>query len=305
MIEPQENNTLLSMFEAERPRLLRVAYSITSSVAEAEDCVQEAWMRLQSVDDVESIRNMPGWLTTTVARLALDMLNSARSRREHYVGHQLPEPLVEEVNLDDPSERVSLDESVSFALMIVLQHLTPLERTAFLLHDVFGLSFVEISAIVGRTPAAIRKLASRARKHIEQGKPRFTPTFTEQKELVSAFASACQEGDMEKLVSTLDPNVVWRGDGGGNIEKVARVEQGAVRVADGVMAFTKQAKLRIRFALVNDAPGLVLIDDENQLSVVSFAVANGRITTIDVVRDPAKLCKVKTIFTDQDRQLES
>lgn len=182
MVEQQENEMLLSLFEAERPRLLRVAYSITSSVAEAEDCVQETWMRLQSIGDAELIRNIPGWLTTTVTRLALDTLNSARSRRERYVVHGLPEPLAEDVNLDDPAERVALDDSVSIALMIVLQHLSAIERTAFLLHDVFGLSFVEISTIVGRSPAAVRKLASRARKHIEQGRPRFVPTFTEQKE---------------------------------------------------------------------------------------------------------------------------
>ncbi|TMV49941.1 sigma-70 family RNA polymerase sigma factor [Paenibacillus mesophilus] len=304
MVEQQKNDMLLSLFEAERPRLLRVAYSITSSVAEAEDCVQETWMRLQSIGDAELIRNIPGWLTTTVARLALDTLNSARSRWERYVGHWLPEPLVEDVNLDDPAERVALDDSVSIALMIVLQHLSAVERTAFLLHDVFGLSFVEISTIVGRSPAAVRKLASRARKHIEQGRPRFVPTFAEQKELVLAFAAACQKGDMEKLVSTLDPNVVWRGDGGGDTAGVARVEQGAERVANGVVAFTRQSRLRIRFALVNGAPGLVLFDDEDQLSVVSFTVANRHITTIHVIRDPDKLSKVRTIFLDKGKRVE-
>ncbi|UUZ92060.1 RNA polymerase sigma factor SigJ [Paenibacillus sp. P25] len=227
------DTALLLSFEAERPRLLRVAYAIVGSVAEAEDCVQEAWLRLQRMKDPVAIRDLTAWLTTTVGRLALDALGSARARREHYVGTWSPEPLVEDTGTSDPAERVALDESVSMALMIVLERLSAAERTAFLLHDVFGLSFDEVASVVGRTPAAVRQLASRARKHVEQGRPRFAPTRAEQRELVHAFATACQEGDLEKLVSLLDPEVVWRGDGGGKVSTVPETRQGAETVARG------------------------------------------------------------------------
>ncbi|MBB6735642.1 RNA polymerase sigma factor SigJ [Cohnella zeiphila] len=283
---------LLRLFEEQRPRLQRVAYAIVGSHAEAEDCVQEAWLRLQRVKDPAEIRDLAAFLTTTVGRLALDALGSARVRREQYVGTWLPEPLVEEWDAGDPAERIALDESVSMALLVVLERLSAAERTAFLLHDVFGLSFDEVASVVNRSPAAVRKLASRARTHVEEGRPRFAPTHAEQRELVTAFAAACQEGDLEKLVSLLDPEVVWRGDGGGKVPALARTLQGSETVARALLGFSQRAFRGGRIAIVNGAPGLVLNDPDDVLTVISFTVDGGRIAAIDAIRNPDKLTSV-------------
>ncbi len=290
----QGHPALAQVFESHRSRLLRVAYSITGSVAEAEDCVQEAWLRLQRVGDSAAIRDLPAWLTTTVGRLALDALGSARSRRERYVGTWLPEPLVKDLNWGDPAERVALDDSVSMALLIMLERLSAAERTAFLLHDVFGLPFDEIADVVGRSPAAVRQLASRARQHVESGRPRFAPTRAEQHALVAAFSAACQEGDLERLVGLLDPDVVWRGDGGGKVTATLRELQGALKVAHGMLSIAQQTFRVAKIADVNGAPGLVLLGDDDVLSVVSFTVDGGRIAAIDIIRNPDKLTAVKS-----------
>ena len=283
---------LAQAFESQRPRLLRVAYAMTGSFVEAEDCVQEAWLRLQRMNDPSSIVDLPAWLTKTVSRLALDALDRARVKRERYVGTWLPEPIVEEVE-DDPAERAVLDESVSMALLVVLESLTPAERTAFLLHDVFNLSFNEIAAVVGRTPEAVRKLASRARQHIERGRPRSSRRPTpSRKRLVAAFAIACQQGDLGHLLSVLDPDVVWRSDSGGKVVSIREVQRGALTVARGLIAFGRQQLGPVRIARVNGAPGLVLRDALGVLTVVAFTVQEGRITAIDVVRNPDKLAAV-------------
>jgi RNA polymerase sigma-70 factor, ECF subfamily len=278
---------LTRAFEAERPRLLRVAYATVGSLTDAEDCVQEAWLRLRRQDRA-AIRDLGAWLTTTVSRLALDSLSSARARRERYVGPWLPEPLVEDLDARDPADRVTLDESVSMALLIVLERLSAPERTAFLLHDVFSLSFEEVARVVGRSPAAVRQLASRARAHVEQGRPRFPPTQQEQREVVEAFEAACQAGDLERLVELLDPGVVWRGDGGGKVA-AAPLERGAPNVARRLLALAHRPPLSDRMALVNGAPGLVMRDADGVLTVVSFTVDAGRIVAIDAVRNPEKL----------------
>ena len=181
-------------FAEARPRLLRLAYSELGDLGEAEDVVQEAWLRLERVD-AQAIENLDGWLTTVVARLALDRLRSARARRETYVGPWLPEPLVS----DDPADRVTLDESVSYALLTVLEQLSPAERTAFVLHDVFDVPFGEVAEVVGRTPEAVRQLASRARRHVTQESPRFAASRDEHDRAVRAFAQAIAEGDLEGL----------------------------------------------------------------------------------------------------------
>ncbi|WP_433186505.1 RNA polymerase sigma factor SigJ [Actinoallomurus sp. CA-150999] len=289
--ETADQDELARAFEAERPRLLNVAYATTGSLAEAEDCVQEAWLRLRRLDDPAAIRDLRAWLTTTVGRLALDALGSARVRRERYVGPWLPEPLVKEV--DDPADRVTLDESVSMALLVVLERLSPAERTAFLLHDVFGLSFGEVAEVVGRSPGAVRQLASRARQHVDQGLPRFPPTYTEQQRVVAAFVAACRDGDLEGLVSVLDPDVTWRGDGGGKVSALRHVERGAANVARRLLGYARIPVDAVRIVEINGAPGLVMRDATGVLSVVAFTVDGGRITELDVIRNPDKLSAVR------------
>ena len=253
--ERNPGEDLAAEFEALRPQLTRVAYGILGSLAEAEDIVQEAWLRLERADRA-GIEDLRAWLTTVVGRLALDALGSARARRERYVGEWLPEPLVEEEG-DDPT----LDESVSTALLVVLERLSPAERTAFLLHDVFDLPFEKVAAVVGRSPAAVRRLAARARAHVEAGKPRFPADREEELRIVAAFATAWQEGDHEALLGLLDPGAVMRSDGGGRVPSAGKPLLGA---------------------------GLV-VRDSHSTSVISLTIDAGRITAVDIVRNPDKL----------------
>jgi RNA polymerase sigma-70 factor (ECF subfamily) len=294
-----QDESLARAFEKERPRLLRVAYTTTGSLAEAEDCVQESWLRLRRVPDPDAILDLRGWLTTVVGRLALDALGSARSRRERYVGTWLPEPLVEPALpgavAPDPAEQVTLDESVSMALLVVLDELSPAQRTAFLLHDVFGLPFDQVAEVVGRTPAAVRQLASRARRHVERSRPHAPAPRAEQRRLVHAFAAACQEGDLEGLVRLLDPDVAWRGDGGGLVSSLPGVVRGAGRVARRLISFGRGPLPpgTMRVVTVNGAAGLLLYGPEGEVSVAAFTVDGGRITAIDVQRNPEKLTSVR------------
>jgi len=284
---PGLGDDLAAKFEALRPQLTRVAYGILGSVAEAEDAVQEAWLRLGRTDPA-TIEDLRAWLTTVVGRLALDALGSARARRESYVGEWLPEPLVEEEG-DDPT----LDESVSTALLVVLERLSPAERTAFLLHDVFDLPFDKVATVVGRSPAAVRQLASRARAHVEQGKPRFPADAGEEARIVAAFATAWQEGDHEALLGLLDPDAIMRSDGGGRVPSAGKPLLGADRIARALVAFARSAdrrgeEPRGRLARVNGATGLV-IHDRYSTSVVSLTIDSGRIAALDIVRNPDKL----------------
>jgi len=279
-------------FEELRPRLMRVAYSHLGSVAEAEDVVQEAWLRLQRADEA-TIDHLGAWLTTVVSRLALDALGSARARRECYVGPWLPDPLVEAAASDaDPADRVTLDESVSLALLFVLERLSPAERTAFVLHDVFGYSFEEVGEVVGRTPAAARQIASRARRHIVEDRPRESGTPAQQRRAVEAFAAAASGGDLEGLLEVLDPDVVMRSDGGGHVQASRVPLVGADRVSRALVALarTYAGQSDARFADVNGLPGLLMVDRyDRQVSVLSFTVDHGRITTIHIQRNPEKL----------------
>jgi RNA polymerase sigma-70 factor, ECF subfamily len=275
-------------FEALRPRLVRVAYATLGSLAEAEDVVQEAWLRLQRTAPGE-VRDLQAWLTTVVGRLALDALGSARARRERYVGEWLPEPLVGQA--PDPADRVTLDEQVSLALLRVLESLSPPERTAFVLHDVFGHSFGEVAEAVGRTPQATRQLASRARRHVAAGRPRFPATADEQREVVTAFTAAAAEGDLDRLVALLDPGVTLRSDGGGRVSAARHPLHGARRVARALIALSRKGAAgggRAALVAVNGAPGLV-VEWGPDRSVLAFTVDGGRITAIDIVRNPDKL----------------
>ncbi len=283
------DDELAAGFQAHREHLQRVAYAILGSVTEAEDAVQEAWLRLQRQPDATAVRDLRAWLTTAVSRLALDTLNSARIRREQYVGPWLPEPWVCELGDDEPAERVTLAESISLALLIVLEQLTPAERTAFLLHDVFGFSFREAGEIVGCSAAASRQLAARARQRVAESQPRFHPTRQQQLEIATAFARACTEGDLEQLISLLHPDAVWRSDGGGRITASRRPQHGAAKIARGMIAFARRPPQAGRLADVNGSPGLLLRDADGILTVIGLTTDDRQITAIDVIRNPDKL----------------
>jgi RNA polymerase sigma-70 factor (ECF subfamily) len=270
-------------FAQARPRLLRLAYSELGDVGEAEDVVQEAWLRLERAG-AEAIENLDGWLTTVVARLALDRLKSARVRRETYVGPWLPEPLASE----DPADRVTLDESVSYALLTVLEQLSPAERTAFVLHDVFDVPFGEVAEVVGRTPEAVRQLAARARRHVTGERPRFAASHEEHDRAVRAFGQAIADGDLEALVAVLDPDVVWTSDGGGRVSAVRRPVHGAARVARAWAKLSRRVHEPIEIQL-NGRLALLIPSHDGQRAALSFAIAGGRIARIDAVRNPEKL----------------
>lgn len=290
MTQPRTNEPAADEFEALRPYLLRVAYSHLGSISEAEDVVQDAWLRLLRTDRAE-IRDLRAWLTTVVSRLALDALTSARARRERYIGPWLPEPVVDTGRADaDPASRVDLDESVSMALLVVLEALSPAERSAFLLHDVFGYSFPEVANVVGRTPQATRQLASRARHAVEARRPRYPAAPDEQRAVVSAFHAATETGDLATLLELLDPAVTFRSDGGGLVNAARKVFTGAERVA---RIFTAMARhfgdgFRMTPILVNGSPGL-LMETGGSPTVVAFTLDQGRISEIDLVRNPEKL----------------
>ena len=281
---PDRRMTATERFAQARPRLLRLAYSELGDVGEAEDVVQEAWLRLERAD-AEAIENLDGWLTTVVARLALDRLRSARARRETYVGPWLPEPLVSE----DPADRVTLDESVSYALLAVLEQLSPAERTAFVLHDVFDVPFGDVAEVVGRTPEAVRQLASRARRHVKRERPRFAASRDEHDRAVRAFAQAVAEGDLEGLVAVLDPDVVWTSDGGGRAIAARKPLRGGARVARAWAAFGRRSVHEPIEVKLNGRLGLVLPSGDGHRAALSFVVSDGRITRIDAVRNPEKL----------------
>lgn len=281
-----------------RHHLVGVAYRLLGDVAGAEDAVQDAWLRLRDADLAE-VRDVRAYLTTVVSRIALDQLTSARSRRERYVGPWLPEPVVTEpvasgltqTGPTDPADRVTLDESVSMAMLVVLEALSPAERTAFVLHDVFGFDFDAVAAAVGRTPAACRQLASRARRHVRENRPRFTADSVEHRRAVAAFAVALAAGDVEHLVAVLDPDVVWRGDGGGVVSATRRPVTGSDRVARLALGLVAKAAdgFEFREAEVNGAAGFVVLVHGAIYGVVALSVAAGRITEIDVVTNPEKL----------------
>lgn len=279
----------LADFERERKRLWGIAYRITGSVADAEDAVQETWLRWERLPD-GAVDDPRSYLTTVISRLCYDQLGSARARRESYVGPWLPEPVVTE---SGPEDRVTLDESVGLAMLTVLERLTPAERTAFILHDVFAVPFKEIADVVGRTPDSVRQLASRARRRVRAEAPRRTVDRGEHRRAVDAFLSAVMGGDFDGLLEILDPEVVWRSDGGGKVtaarlpvigdEKVVRFSQRLMREFDPE---TMHALVRE----VNGAPGVLLADPAGERCVVfAFSVRGGLITEIDAVINPEKL----------------
>jgi RNA polymerase sigma-70 factor (ECF subfamily) len=280
---------LAETFARARPRLIRVAYAVLGSRADAEDVVSDCWLRLTTADTRDPVVDVDAWCTVTVARLALDLLRSARVRREVYVGPWLPEPVV--TTGTDPADTVTLDESVSYALMIVLETLTPAERTTWVLHDLFGMPFGEVAAVVGRTPAAVRQLAARARAHVADGAPRLDVTPTEHDAVVTAFALAAASGDLAALLRVLDPEVVLTSDGGGAVTAARRPILGADKVSRFLFGIASNATetQHLEVVSVNGATGLALYDGDRITIVMSFTVQGSRIVRLDCVLAPAKL----------------
>ena len=277
---------LTASFERARPRLRAVAYRMLGSVDDAEDAVQEAWLRLSQ--DAGEVENLDAWLTTVVARICLNMLRARRIRRPEELIARLPDPIVDAPEDVDPEHRALLADSVGLALFVVLDTLGPDERLAFVLHDVFAVPFEQIAPIVDKTPEAARKLASRARARIQAARPSPDSNRAAQREIVDAFFAAGRGGDFERLVAVLHPDVVLRGDFGGP----------AVRSITGATEVAKQAKLyggaerEVRAATVNGAAGAVIFLRGRPVAIMGFIVAGGKVAAIDVLADPARIARL-------------
>jgi RNA polymerase sigma-70 factor (ECF subfamily) len=278
-------------FEANRAHLRSVAYRMLGSLSEADDAVQEAWLRLDRSDTTE-VENLRGWLTTVVARVSLDMLRARRARHEDYVGSWLPEPVVRIDTGGDPEDEALLADSIGIAMLVVLETLTPAERLAFVLHDMFGVSFEEIAPVVGRSPAAARQLASRGRRRVQGATPRTDPDLAEQRRVVDAFLAASRNGDFEALVEVLDPDVVFRAD---NRPPVF----GAAPVADRVLARGMRLAPFGRRAIVNGAAGVVVVVKDRLVAVVGFTVAGGRVVELDLITERSRLERVARVVGER------
>ncbi len=279
---------LANKFDRQRPQLRAVAYRILGSLSEAEDAVQEAWLRLRRTD-AEQIDSFERWLTTVVARICLNLLRSRRTRREQPLDYLRPEPIVDDPTLGtDPEHEALLADSVGIALQVVLDTLSPAERLAFVLHDMFAVPFEEIAAMVDRSPQATRQLASRARRRVREAAPRPDPNLTRQRMVVDAYFAAAREGDLEGLAAALDPDVVLRAHrrDGDPVEL-----HGSARVARGAMSARRFAPY-VRPALVNGAAGVVAFDGELPFAVLAFTVIGDRAVAIDVFNDPELVAKL-------------
>jgi len=282
----QEQDWLAERFEQYRPRLRAVSYRMLGSLSEADDAVQEAWLRLSGADTSE-VDDLGAWLTTVVARICLNALRSRASRREEPIDTHLPDPIVSAVGGVDPEDEVLIADSVGLALLIVLDTLAPAERLAVVLHDVFDVPFEQIAPIIDRSEPATRQLASRARRRL-----RATPTpdtsVAEQWELVEAFLAAARDGDFEALLRVLDPDVVLRADAGAGAPGLSRIERGARVVASGAVTFNKLG-YAYRLALVNGAPGVVTLVEGEPFAVLGFTVARGKIVEMNILSDATRL----------------
>ena len=274
-------------FEEHRPRLHAVAYRMLGSLAEADDAVQEAWLRLNR-SDADAVDNLGAWLTTVVARIALDMLRSRSTRREDPLDDRLPDPIVTDVGAD-PEQAAVLADSVSLALLVVLQTLSPTERLVFVLHDLFAVPFEQIARIVDRTPAATKQLASRARRRVRGQTPASAADLDAQRAVVEAFRTASRTGDLDRLLAVLDPDVTLRVDQGAGLHVV----RGAAAVAGQALTFTQLAPFS-RPAQVNGGAGVVTVVDGRLVSVLAVTVRDGRIVEIDILADPERLATLPT-----------
>ena len=278
---------LAERFEANRSHLRGVAFRMLGSLTEADDAVQEAWIRLSRTDTTD-VDNLRAWLTTVVGRVCLNMLRSRKTRREASLEIHLPDPIVSPEEGMDPEQEALLGDSIGLAMLVVLDSLTPAERVAFVLHDVFAVPFHEIAAIVDRTPTAARQLASRARRRV-QGAPVPDVDLDGQWAVVDAFLAAAREGDFEGLLAVLDPEVVVRSDGGAARPGLMSLVRGARAVAEQAMSFRRFAETSTR-VLVNGIPGGVAwAPDGSPFAVLALTVRGGRIVAIDVLADPDRL----------------
>src|ERR687884_1880639 len=287
----EETDWLADRFEEHRGRLRAVAYRMLGSLAEADDAVQDAWLRL-SRSGAGEVENLGGWLTTIVARVCLNMLRARKVRREDSLGLHLPDPIISRDGELQPEEEAVLADSVGLALLVVLDTLSPAERLAFVLHDLFELPFEEIAAMVGRTPAAARQLASRARRRVKGARvPEPDPDLARQREVVDAFFVAARGGDFDALVALLDPDVVLRADFGAKRPAASRVIHGAAAVARQALKGALPAA-HLRPALVNGAAGVVITVRGRPFAVMGFTVAEGKIVAIDAIADPERVRRI-------------
>jgi RNA polymerase sigma factor (sigma-70 family) len=294
----EHDDWLAQRFEENRTHLRAVAYRMLGSISEADDALQEAWLRL-SRSDTREIHNLGGWLTTVVGRVCLDMLRSRRSRGEVSLGEPLgvhvPDPIVSRADGFDPEQEALLADSVGLALLVVLETLSPAERLAFVLHDMFSVPFEEIAPIVGRSPTAARQLASRARRRVRGAATVPDVDLARQQEVVDAFLAAARDGDLEALLAVLDPDVVLRADS-------AALPAGASREVRGAPAVARRAvKGRARAArpaLVNGAAGVIVAPRGRLLMVLGFTISGGKIVEIDAVADPERLRQLDLAVLD-------
>lgn len=278
-----QQELLAEEFEAHRGHLRAVAYRMLGSLAEAEDAVQDAWLRL-SRTDADAIDNLGGWLTTVVSRICLDQLRARRSRKEESTEDRFPDPLITDSAAVDPEHEAMLSDSVGLAIMVVLDELRPAERLAFVLHDVFGMAFAEIAPIVERSTDATKMLASRARRRVQDARRTPDADLARQRAAVDAFQSAARAGDFEALLQVLDPDVVLRSAG---VDAVTLV-RGAAAVASGAVTFQRMA-LDSRPVLVDGVAGVLVVVGDAVSSVAAFTVVDGRIVEIDILNDPERL----------------
>jgi RNA polymerase sigma-70 factor (ECF subfamily) len=280
---------LAQQFEQHRPHLRAVAYRMLGSLSEADDAVQDAWLRLSRVD-ADEIENLGGWLTTVVARVALNMLRSRKTRREQPLDMHFPDPVIDAVDGTDPEHEALLSDSVGVALLVVLDALSPPERIAFVLHDMFSVPFEQIAEILERSPDAARQLASRARRRVRGAAPAPDPDLKAQWEVVDAFLAASRDGDFDRLVAVLDPDIVLRADGGAVAALSAHV-RGAEAVASRAQMFS-QLDLTMRRVLVNGAAGMVAFRDGQPFSLAALTIRDGRIVEMHFLADPERLARL-------------
>ena len=284
---------LVERFEEQRPRLRAVAYRMLGSLSEAEDAVQDAWLRLSGTAHGE-VDDLGAWLTTVIARISLNMLRSRKTRSETHV----PEPILDRADRTSPEHGALLANTVGLALLVVLETLAPAERVAFVLHDIFGMPFEEIAPIVERTPDAARQLASRARRRVQERRATPDADVEVQRSVVEAFVAAARDGDFHGLVAVLDPEVLLRGDGGAMRSGTSLEIRGAEQVARRAQSFSRLGLLRLP-VLVNGAAGLVCMLDGKPFSVMAFTVRGGKISEIDILADPERLRQLDLTVLDR------